>query len=184
MALTWNSLPADTTPGSSYLRLRLTTDSSIATGTASTSLPTGTAQDGEVEDYTITIGDSGFTLSGKVYHDTNVNSSNDAAEKGIKDVTIVLRDTAAGSCRSTKTGADGSYHFDNVQPAAADNYVLYEAAKENHQSPTACPPEVNDPNGYVSTTVNTLTVTVTNADVTDQNFGMPNCRRSRWNIHR
>ena len=171
VALTWNSLPADTTPGSSYLRLRLTTDSSIATGTASTSLPTGTAQDGEVEDYTITIGDSGFTLSGKVYHDTNVNSSNDAAEKGIKDVTIVLRDTAAGSCRSTKTGADGSYHFDNVQPAAADNYVLYEAAKENHQSPTACPPEVNDPNGYVSTTVNTLTVTVTNADVTDQNFG-------------
>ncbi|SDZ85216.1 hypothetical protein SAMN05660964_00405 [Thiothrix caldifontis] len=171
VALTWNNLPADTTPGNSYLRLRLTTDSSIATGTASTSVPTGTAQDGEVEDYAITIGDSGFTLSGKVYNDTNVNGINDAAEKGIKDVTIVLQDTAAGSCRSTKTGADGSYHFDNVQPAAADNYVLYEAAKENHQAPTVCPPEVNDPNGYVSTTDNTLTVTVTNADVTDQDFG-------------
>lgn len=171
VALTWGNLPADTTPGNSYLRLRLTTDSSIATGTASTSLPTGTAQDGEVEDYTITIGNSGFTLSGKVYHDTNVNGTNDAAEKGIKDVTMVLQDIAAGSCRSTKTGADGSYHFDSVQPAAADNYVLYEAAKENHQAPTACPPVTNDPNGYVSTTANTLTVTVTAADVTDQNFG-------------
>ena len=53
--LTWSTIPIDVLNGSSYIRLRITTDTSIATGTASTSLPTGMATDGEVEDYAITL---------------------------------------------------------------------------------------------------------------------------------
>lgn len=170
VALTWNNLPGDVLPGDTYVRLRLTTDSSIATGTANTSLPTGTADDGEVEDYAITIGDSGYTVSGTVYNDANVNSSHDA-EDGIKDVTVVLYDTAGNTCRSTKTGADGRYSFSGVQPAVADNYVLYEAADESHEAPEACPPVASDPNGYASSTANSQTLTVSTANVSGVDFG-------------
>ncbi len=170
VALTWKTLPTGLQPGASYLRLRLTTDSSIATGTASTSLATGTANNGEVEDYPLTIASSGFTLSGTVYKDLNVNAVNDT-EAGIKNVTMVLYDTANGTCRSTRTGADGSYRFSHVPAAAVDNYVVYEAAAENYQTPSQCPPAANDPTGYLSSTANTLWVTVTNADVTGIDFG-------------
>jgi uncharacterized repeat protein (TIGR01451 family) len=54
VSLTWSSLPGITV-GTSYVRLRFTSDSSIATGTASTSLPTGLASNGEVEDYQLLI---------------------------------------------------------------------------------------------------------------------------------
>lgn len=53
--LVWNTLPSDITAGTTYVRLRLTTDSTVATGTASTSIPNGAANDGEVEDYSLTI---------------------------------------------------------------------------------------------------------------------------------
>jgi uncharacterized repeat protein (TIGR01451 family) len=170
VALTWKTLPADIQPGASFVRLRLTTDSSVATGTASSSLPTGTANNGEVEDYAFTINDGGYDISGTVYNDANVNASNDT-EKGIKNITMVLYDSANGTCRSTKTAADGRYHFSGVQPAAANNYVLYEAAAENHTAPSACPPAETDPNGYVSSTANNQTVTVTTANVSGVDFG-------------
>lgn len=52
--LTWNGLPG-LVSGFTYARLRLTTDASIATGAATTSVPTGPALDGEVEDHAFTI---------------------------------------------------------------------------------------------------------------------------------
>ena len=170
IGLKWKTLPA-LQAGDTYLRLRLTTDTSIATGTASTSRPDGAANDGEVEDYMLTIANGGFTVSGKLFRDTNVDGVANGTEKGIKDVTIVLYDSANGTCRSTHTGANGSYQFTGVEPAAANNYVLYEAAGEKIQTPTACPPAANDPSGFLSTTVNSQTLTVTNADVSGINFG-------------
>lgn len=169
-ALTWSTLPPDTVSGASFLRLRLTGDSTIATGTASTSQPNGVAFDGEVEDYPITIGNSGFNISGKVYHDTNANGVNNS-ETGLQNITIVLYDTAANTCRSTKTAADGRYHFNQVQPAAANNYVVYEAAAESLPTPSMCPPVATDPNSYLSTTSNTVVVTVSAASVHDIDFG-------------
>ncbi|WML92207.1 GEVED domain-containing protein [Thiothrix lacustris] len=169
VTLSWTGLSGGVV-GDSYLRLRLTTDAKVATGNASTSLPSGVAGDGEIEDYLINITPGGFAVSGRVFNDANVNTL-DNTEQGIKAVTIVLQDVAAGTCLSTKTGADGSYTFSSVQPAAANNYVLYEAANEKTATPDACPPAANDPNGYLSTTPNSLTVTVSNADVTGQNFG-------------
>lgn len=53
--LNWSSIPLDVLDGVTFARLRFTTDTSIATGTASTSSPIGPALDGEVEDYQITI---------------------------------------------------------------------------------------------------------------------------------
>ena len=170
VALTWKTLPSDIKPGASYVRLRLTTDSNIATGTASTSLPTGSATDGEVEDYPLNINDSGYNVSGRVFNDVNVNAI-DNTEKGIKSVTIVLHDQAANTCQSTKTDADGNYLFTGIQPATANNYVLYQAATEKTTQPDKCPPTANAPNGYVFTTPSSLTITVSHAAVTGQNFG-------------
>lgn len=53
--LVWSSIPGDINVGATFLRLRLTSDSSIATGIASTSAPKGQATDGEVEDHAITV---------------------------------------------------------------------------------------------------------------------------------
>jgi len=65
------------------------------------------------------------------------------------------------------TAADGSYRF-NVMPG---DYTLYEAANEVIQTPDSCPPATNDPNGFLSTTPNDQTVTVSNASVTGLDFG-------------
>ncbi len=50
VTLVWENLPVDIAPGTSYLRLRLTTDNTINSGT-----PGGLADDGEVEDYQVTF---------------------------------------------------------------------------------------------------------------------------------
>ncbi len=50
VTLAWNSIPTDIQPGTTFIRLRLTTDAAVTTST-----PTGSANNGEVEDYTIGI---------------------------------------------------------------------------------------------------------------------------------
>ncbi|WP_175517834.1 SdrD B-like domain-containing protein [Thiothrix caldifontis] len=50
VTLNWSSIPADIKPGTSFIRLRLTTDTAVTTST-----PTGSASNGEVEDFPIAI---------------------------------------------------------------------------------------------------------------------------------
>ncbi|WGZ93323.1 MAG: SdrD B-like domain-containing protein [Candidatus Thiothrix putei] len=50
VTLNWSSIPADIKPGTSFIRLRLTTDTAVTTST-----PTGNASNGEVEDFPIAI---------------------------------------------------------------------------------------------------------------------------------
>ena len=50
VTLNWNSIPNDIQIGTTFIRLRLTTDNSVTLTT-----PTNEAQDGEVEDYTIAV---------------------------------------------------------------------------------------------------------------------------------
>jgi hypothetical protein len=50
VTLTWNSIPTDIKLGTTFIRLRLSTDTTVTTTT-----PTGVASDGEVEDYPIAI---------------------------------------------------------------------------------------------------------------------------------
>lgn len=57
----WSNIPADIQAGQSYLRLRFTTDAMNANEA------TGFKQDGEVEDHSLSIGDAGATVSGRIY---------------------------------------------------------------------------------------------------------------------
>jgi len=174
ITLTWATLPTDIIASSSYARFRITTDAAISTGVANISSPTGSAVDGEVEDYALTIEAGGFAVKGRVYKDANVNSINDASEVGIHSVPVVLvkieANPANNSCVSTRTDAKGKYTF---FPVISGDYQLYEALKETIPVPQNCNIALaNDPAGYHSTTTNVLTqFTVSNAEVTGKDFG-------------
>ncbi len=166
VGLTWANL-SGLTAGDTHMRLRVTTDPLIATGVASTSLATGTATDGEVEDYVVTIQQDGAVLTGKVFNDANVNGINDT-EAGIDNVTVVLKDDSANTCRSVQTQADGSYQFAGL---AAGSYTVYEAANANVPVPDTCPPVTADPTGYSSSTANSKTLSIAANATVQQDFG-------------
>lgn len=102
------------------------------------------------------------SISGRVFHDTNVNGL-DNSEAGLSQVAVVLYDTSTASCKSTRTSATGSYRFSEL---TSGNYTLYETANLT----TACPPTTRDPNQYLSSSANQLSVTLTNQSVTGLNF--------------
>ncbi len=110
---------------------------------------------------------NGFGIFGSVYEDVNVDQVFDGSESGLGSITIVLRDNGAGTCSATTTAADGSYDF---FPVESGNYTIYEAAGESATFPN-CPPTQADLNGYQSSTPNSIDVTVTNANLVDQDFG-------------
>lgn len=130
---------------------------------------TDTAANGEVEDSRVAFAPGGYQVSGRVYKDSNADGVNNDAE-GIAKATVILFDTAAQTCVSTRTNAQGNYAFRGVQPG---NYRVYEATNESVAIPQVCDPNTaGDPSGYLSTTSNTLAAfDMTDADVVDQNFG-------------
>ena len=94
-------------------------------------------------------------ISGVVYFDKNGNQTRDAGENGLAGVLVEVRDLPTNGqtySASTTTAADGSYQFSEL---SANTYRVTET----------------DPAGYVSTTGNTVDVTVTGNPVTGQNFG-------------
>ena len=168
--LNWNNIPSDITSGDTFVRLRLTTDSTIATGDATTSTPSGMAKDGEVEDYPLFIKIGGFPVKGRVYNDSNVDGLNDNSEAGISDLPVVLLDVTKGTCISTRTDADGNYEFFPVIPG---DYRLYEASRETVPTPQNCDVALaKDPANYRSTTTNALVqFSVVDAETNGQDFG-------------
>ncbi len=171
--LKWNAIPIDIKANEqSYLRLRFTSDTNIATGSANTSQPVGLAADGEVEDYPIFIKVGGFPVEGRVYNDSNINGVNDDAEIGISGLPVVLvkieANPANNTCVSTKTDGEGNYTFFPVIPG---DYQLYEASQEKVTIPNNCDvTKAKDP--YRSTTVNVLPqFSVIDAEVTGKDFG-------------
>jgi uncharacterized repeat protein (TIGR01451 family) len=125
--------------------------------------------DGLVDDdeASVTLKVLGTVVSGRVFNDQNANGI-DNTEAGIKDVTIVLQDTATNLCRSVRTNGDGSYRFGGVKTGT---YTLYEAATETVPTPSVCPPTAADPTHFVSSTANSLNINVADSDVLNQNFG-------------
>ena len=95
------------------------------------------------------------SVQGSVFEDLNVNGIVNPGEPGLEGVTVVLQDTALGTCRSVATAADGSYSFDSV---ALGNYVVFEAAGEAVPVPTNCPPVAADPTGYLSSNPNFVAI--------------------------
>lgn len=102
-------------------------------------------------------------ISGRVFHDTNVNGLDDT-EAGLGKVTIVLYDHAKASCKVTRTDATGGYRFTGLTNG---NYLLYETVQTNS---TTCPPQALDPSGYLSSSANQLAVTIMNQAITGVNF--------------
>jgi uncharacterized repeat protein (TIGR01451 family) len=124
----------------------------------------GIADDDEA---TVTLKVLGTAVSGRVFNDQNANGI-DNSEAGIADVTVVLQDKAANTCRSVRTKGDGSYRFSGV---SAGDYTLYEAATADVPSPSVCPPTAADPTHYLFSTANSLNLSVAETDVVNQNFG-------------
>ncbi|RVU83489.1 hypothetical protein EOL70_15740, partial [Leucothrix sargassi] len=161
--LRWTNIPQDIQAGATYLRVRTTTDA------INVSDATGVMSDGEVEDYPLTIVVSEVAVSGRVFIDANSNASNDSGEAGIGGTVVVLRDTSTGVCQSVKTNGGGYYSFNRI---ANGNYELYQAHGETIPTPQNCGIGfVNNPTGYQSTTADSLSVTVSGSNVTNQNFG-------------
>ncbi|HEX2172042.1 MAG TPA: SdrD B-like domain-containing protein [Dehalococcoidia bacterium] len=103
---------------------------------------------------------AGPSISGMVFNDQNENAVPDAGEAGIAGVAIALRspgpDGTGGTADdiifgNTSTGSDGRYTFPNI---TGGSYIVVET----------------DPPGAVSTTSNTVPVTVSNAPAV-VNFG-------------
>ncbi|PWQ97378.1 GEVED domain-containing protein [Leucothrix pacifica] len=162
--LNWSNIPADIAEGSTYLRLRLTTDS------LNNREPGGAKTDGEVEDHPISITTAGVTVSGRVFRDVNVNAANDSGEVGVTQLPVVLYDTVNDTCVSTRTDGNGDYVFADVTPGT---YQVYEASRQSVPVPADCGPAfAKNPASYRSTTADVRDAfTVTTSDITDQDFG-------------
>ncbi len=168
--LNWNNIPTDIKSGDSFVRLRLTTDTNIATGNATTSKTGGMAKDGEIEDYPLFIKVGGFPVKGRVYKDSNINGINDTDEKGVASLSLVLQDVINNTCVSTKTNGKGYYTFFPVIPG---DYKIYEASREKVTVPNHCDvTKAKDPAGYRSTTANVLAqFSVIDAEIIGKDFG-------------
>lgn len=93
------------------------------------------------------------TVSGTVFNDVNGDGNQDNGEIGINAVTVQLVDGVSGSVvATTTTNINGGYLFSNV---SSGSYIVRET----------------DPNGFVSTTSNTVPVSVPPGGSATANFG-------------
>ncbi|NLS93705.1 MAG: hypothetical protein GXX96_16215, partial [Planctomycetaceae bacterium] len=111
-ALSFSVPSTATATGETFARFRLST----ATGLG----PGGTAPDGEVEDYAVSISDQLGTIEGTQWLDLDADGVHDAEEPGLAGVQIFLDANDNGAYdsgeRITTTGSDGSYCFTGVAP--------------------------------------------------------------------
>ncbi len=135
VTLTFPDVPATATAdtgGTSYLRLRLSTD------TAGAASATGTADDGEVEDHQVTFQDA-VGIGNLVFRDLNGDGAFDADgvndnpsdgddETGIDSVVVELWTTAVppggggSALATTTTSGGGHYYFGGLKP---DTYIVH-----------------------------------------------------------
>ena len=133
-------------------------------------IPTNDPGTGAVDDATCLSQTSGFSVSGTLFEDYNVDGILSASEPGIAGVTMVLYDSVAASCESTLTDANGFYEFPSVTSGPK---TIYEVSGSAVPVPASCPPNAlgNDPSGFLSSSSNSSSIYVVNADVTDLDFG-------------
>ncbi|OQX24420.1 MAG: hypothetical protein BWK80_20885, partial [Desulfobacteraceae bacterium IS3] len=119
-------------------------------------------------EYTITDGNGGYdtaivtvtvtepaplpgTVSGRVFDDADKDGIRDAGEAGLEGVRVVLTDNK-GNQREVFTSADGTYLFNDVKPGV---YTVAET----------------DPDGFSSTTPNTVNLNVNRVQAVTADFG-------------
>jgi uncharacterized repeat protein (TIGR01451 family)/fimbrial isopeptide formation D2 family protein len=98
------------------------------------------------------FGERPASLSGKVFVDHNADGNINASDSGLGGVTLTLLDSNCVVVGTTTTLADGTYSFGNLP---AGNYRVVET----------------QPNGYGSSTLNVLDVTVPTTGLSNVNFG-------------
>jgi protocatechuate 3,4-dioxygenase beta subunit len=92
------------------------------------------------------------TINGTAFDDLSGNGALDPGEPGIGNVTVSLLNATNTVIATTTTAADGSYQFTSVVPGT---YTVRET----------------DPTGYISTTTNTVPITLPPAGTSTANFG-------------
>ena len=121
---------------------------STTPNTVSATVKAGDSATVNFGDYKLT-GGAFSSISGIVFNDANGNGIQDASELAISGVTIQLRNNAGAVIATTTTNFSGAYIFSNL---TAGTYTVTEI----------------DPAGYISTTLNTVGVSLsagTNATV-------------------
>ncbi|MHB1035657.1 MAG: SdrD B-like domain-containing protein [Pirellulales bacterium] len=109
-------VPIGAAIGATYARFRYSTAGGLPFD--------GPADDGEVEDYQVTIEPSG-EIRGTVWHDFNTDGTRGTAEPGLAGWTVFLDDDNDGqfdtsSERSVLTDSGGNYAFADVAPGIHD----------------------------------------------------------------
>ncbi|MGE0084616.1 MAG: SdrD B-like domain-containing protein [Desulfococcaceae bacterium] len=126
------------------------TDLSGYTSTTPNEVSVSTADTGSAE---AVFGDQRpAVISGLVFEDKNGNGVQDEGENGIPGVAVELTDSTGQVIASVISGEDGRYAFDPVNPG---NYTVKET----------------DPEGYISTTGNSVDVTLPDGGTAPVNFG-------------
>ena len=174
--VTWPSLTG-LSAGQSFLRVRLTT------GTLNTTEATGAKNDGEVEDYAVTIntGNPQVSVSGTVLNDVNGinNSALDGAGTNTGGTLYALLVSGTSEVAVSVVQPDGSYTFNNI---TAGTYTVRLSTTTVTVGTTA--PAASLPSGWVNTseavspafndgTVDgNLSITVGTNDFSGANFGI------------
>ena len=117
------TLPPDARPGTTYVRFRLSTDTTCGLS------PGGDCFDGEVEDYQLEILEPGTAIiRGQVWDDLNADGMRDANEPGLDGMRVKLVDTTTHQTELVQTtsveydgqpgidpyGEQGLFSFENV----------------------------------------------------------------------
>ena len=133
---------------------RVRNDVSPGTTVVNTALASTTSAETDRADNRATVSvsvGSLYSISGRTFVDSNASRTLDAGEDGLGGLTLTLAD-ASGPVTTTTSDAAGYYTFTNVVPGV---YTV----------------TVTPPSGYVPTTDTSQVVTVTDAPVTEVNFG-------------
>lgn len=174
VTLHWTGL-SGLSAGTTYARLRL------ATLASDVDLPTGAADNGEVEDYRLTIS---LNITGQVFNDADglTNNTVDGSGTNAGGLNAILYDNTTGQVVAiVPVAADGTYSF---TATASDNYSVYVTTNTATVGSTTVP-TVALPTGWVSTGEHLGTSTghdgivngilplgVVNTTLTNANFGI------------
>jgi mucin-19 len=125
--------------------------SSTTSNTVHTIIASGSHRTLDFGDLQITPPSGTGSITGIVINDTNGDGIRNGAEGPIPGVNLNLLDQGGSIIRTTTSAADGSYTFSTLPPG---QYSVVES----------------DPVGYVSTTLNTISVFLTGSQVADVNY--------------
>lgn len=109
-------VPLTAVAGTTYARFR------ICNTTNNCNTPEGAVDNGEVEDYRLTI-EEAATIGDFVWLDDNNNGVQDIDETGIQHVVVQLFEADGTLVEQTLTDIDGAYHF--TTQAGADYYLEF-----------------------------------------------------------